>query len=316
MPQTLGSTGGFVASGWRMLVPPEMLPAARENVQMQRGIGINTEIREGPSATSDLEWLNPDGVAAVVYEPDGGYADPVVATEAYVRGFEAAGGTFKEGTKVLNLLGSATSVTGVETREGKISAGGVVNASGPWAAQLAATINLPLPMRVIREQDTVWEARPGRPLPDGSLSNAVDAIYLRPLGQNRFVVGRGFPKVYSDADPDDYNQSADEDFVTDVHERLVHRIPSMQGARRIDAYAALYDVTPDWYPFVGPRTGVSGYYDACGGSGHGFKLAPAIGKELANYIVHESCPPDFRQLSHDRLAAGELFAQKYGGNRG
>ena len=49
----------------------------------------------------------------------------------------------------------------------------------------------------------------------------------------------------------------------------------------IEAYAALYDVTPDWYPFVGPRAGIAGYADFSGGSGHGFKIAPAIGRELA-----------------------------------
>lgn len=316
MPDTLGASGGFVQSGWRMLVPENMLASARENVKMQQSIGIATEMKEGQEATNDLPWLNADGVAAVVYEPDGGYADPVLATEAFVSAFSRAGGTFLPRTTVVKLLGTSSAVMGVETAKGPIHAGAVVNAAGPWAAPLSASIGIDMPMRVVREQDTVWEARGGRPLPDGSLSNAVDAIYLRPLGENRFIVGRGFPKEYFDVDPNAYEQDADESFVQDVYTRLVHRIPPMQGARRIDAYAALYDVTPDWYPFVGPRTGVQGYCDACGGSGHGFKLAPAIGHDLAGWIVTGSAPADFHQLSHDRLAAGKLFVQKYGGNRG
>lgn len=316
MPDQLGASGGFVQSGWRMLVPQDMLASARENVKMQQSIGIATEITEGEKATRDLPWLNGDGVIAVVYEPDGGYADPVLATEAFVTAFSRDGGTFLPGTGVTRLLGEAHHVTGIETAERPIHAGAVVNAAGPWAAPLSSSVGIELPMRVVREQDTVWEARGGRPLPEGSLSNAVDAIYLRPLGGNRFIVGRGFPKEYHDVDPNNFDEGADESFVEDVYARLVHRIPSMQGARRIDAYAALYDVTPDWYPFVGPRTGVKGYYDASGGSGHGFKLAPAIGRHLANWIAHGTAPSDFRQLSHDRLALGQLFAQKYGGNRG
>jgi len=39
--------------------------------------------------------------------------------------------------------------------------------------------------------------------------------------------------------------------------RLEHRFPPFAGARRIDSYAALYDVTPDWYPFIGPRRGLA-----------------------------------------------------------
>lgn len=83
----------------------------------------------------------------------------------------------------------------------------------------------------------------------------------------------------------------------------------------IDNFGALYDVTPDWNPFIGPRTGVTGYVDACGGSGHGFKIGPAIGRGLADWIVDGKTADDFRQLSHDRLAAKQLFVGSYGGNR-
>jgi sarcosine oxidase subunit beta len=85
---------------------------------------------------------------------------------------------------------------------------------------------------------------------------------------------------------------------------------------RLPCYAALYDVTPDWYPFVGPRVGLVGYADANGGSGHGFKLGPAIGRSLARWLVEGEVEEDFKRLSHDRLASGRSFAQGYGGNRG
>ena len=75
-------------------------------------------------------------------------------------------------------------------------------------------------------------------------------------------------------------------------------------------------MTPDWYPFVGPRAGLSGYYDASGGSGHGFKIGPAIGRELAGWIINGRCPEDFAALSYDRVAQQRLFQQSYGGNRG
>jgi sarcosine oxidase subunit beta len=84
----------------------------------------------------------------------------------------------------------------------------------------------------------------------------------------------------------------------------------------IDAYAALYDVTPDWYPIVGPRAGLAGYADFSGGSGHGFKIAPAISRELADWLLTGKVAADFRQFSHDRIATNNLFVQSFGGNRG
>ena len=81
----------------------------------------------------------------------------------------------------------------------------------------------------------------------------VDATYFRPLGQDRFIIGRGFPKEYFDVDPYNYKSSAEQDFISDVQTRVERRFPAFAGMKLIEAYAALYDVTPDWYPFVGPR---------------------------------------------------------------
>jgi glycine/D-amino acid oxidase-like deaminating enzyme len=205
---------------------------------------------------------------------------------------------------------------GVVTDAGFIAAGAVVNAAGPWAPKLAELAGIELEMRTVREQDTIWQARQGGELPTCAISNAVDAIYLRPLGNDRFLIGRGFPKPYVDCDPENYKLTADEEFVSEVQTRAEHRFPLLAGATLIHAYAALYDVTPDWYPFMGPRQGLAGYYDASGGSGHGFKIGPAMGRELADWVVDGSARDDFSQLSYDRVGQGRLFHQSYGGNRG
>jgi len=214
------------------------------------------------------------------------------------------------------LIREGDRITGVALEDEDVMAGTVVNAAGPWAKPLAEVAGVEMPLRVVREQDSVWQARDGRPLPQTSISNAVDAIYIRPLGQRRFIIGQGFPKAYLDVDPYNYREQADTAFEALTQERATSRIPPFQGMRLVSAYAALYDVTPDWYHLVGPREGLSGYADACGGSGHGFKVGPAIGRHLAEWLAEDRVDEAFRQLSHDRFAAGQPFAGAYGGNRG
>ena len=238
------------------------------------------------------------------------------ATEAYVKTFRRLGGEFRMRTPVRRLLRDGDRIAGVELDDGEIAGDVVINAAGPWAKPLAENAGLALPLRAVREQDTVWQVPPGRELPQASISNGVDAIYLRPLGQGRFIIGRGFPKDYLDVDPYNYKTTADDAFVADVQARAVNRFPAFAGMKLIEAYAALYDVTPDWYPFVGPRSGFVGYADFCGGSGHGFKIAPSIAKELAAWLTTGKVANDFRQLSHDRIAADHRFVQSFGGNRG
>jgi glycine/D-amino acid oxidase-like deaminating enzyme len=274
------------------------------------------EWSDGPGFPAHLPELNPEGIAGIVYEPHGGYADPVQATEAYVAAFQKLGGEFRARTPVRRLLRQGDRITGVELDNGEMSGDHVVNAAGPWAKPLAESAGLALPMRCVREQDTVWQIPSGRRIPKTSISMGVDATYYRPLGQDRFIIGRGFPKEYHDVNPYNFKTSADDEFITDVQTRVERRFPSFAGMKLIEAYGALYDVTPDWYPFVGPRVGIAGYADFSGGSGHGFKIAPAISRELADWLLAGKVADDFRQFSHDRVAQGNLFVQSFGGNRG
>ena len=312
----LGRHAGFVQDGYCFVVSADMLEGAKKNVAMQKGLGIVNEWSEGPGFAQHLPEMNPDGVAGIVYEPHGGYADPVQATEAYVGGFQKLGGELRARTPVRRLLRDADRVTGVELDGGAVRARFVVNAAGPWAKPLSTSAGIDLPLRSVREQDTVWQVPAGRAVPKTSVSMGVDACYYRPLGDNRFIIGRGFPKDYVDVDPYNYKTSADADFISEVQTRVERRFPAFAGMRLIEAYAALYDVTPDWYPFVGPRAGLAGYADFSGGSGHGFKIAPAIGRELADWLLSGKVTDDFRQFSHDRIAQGALFVQSFGGNRG
>ena len=316
MPDELGTDGGYRAAGWFFLVPPDFLAGATANVAMQQTVGVDTRLLDNQEIAEMMPWLNTDGVAGVAHERKGGYADPVQATEAYLKAFRDLGGEARVGSAARAIMRSGDKVTGVITDEGSIEADAVVNAAGPWSALLAQSAGIELELKVLREQDTVWEAREGRPLPTSSISNAVDAIYVRPLGGRRYVVGRGFPKEYFEVDPNNYKETVDEDFVSDVATRLQHRFPPFAGATRIDSYGALYDVTPDWYPFTGPRSGLAGYYDACGGSGHGFKIAPALSYHLARWIIDGTIDDEFARLSYDRLGEGRSFVQAYGGNRG
>ena len=316
MPDELGASGGYQQAGWFFLIPQDFLGGATANVAMQQEVGVDTRLLDDKEIAEMMPWLNPEGVAGVAHERKGGYADPVQSTEAYLKAFKDLGGEARIGSAARSVLRSGDTVSGVMTDDGPITSGAVVNAAGPWSGLLANSADIELDLKVLREQDTVWEARGDRPLPTSSISNAVDAIYVRPLGDRRYVVGRGFPKEYFEADPNNYKETVDEDFVSDVSARLQHRFPPFAGAKRVDSYGALYDVTPDWYPFTGPRKGLSGYYDACGGSGHGFKIAPALSRHLARWIVDGAIDDEFARLSYDRLSDGRSFVQAYGGNRG
>src|SRR5262249_35840316 len=162
-PSVLGRAAGFVQDGYCFVVSAEMLEGAKKNVAMQRSLGIVNEWSEGPGFPQHLPEIDPKEIAGIVYEPHGGYTDPVQATEAFVGAFEKLGGEFRVRTAARRLLRQGDRITGVELDSGEVSAAHVVNAAGPWARPLAASASLDLPLRAVREQDTVWQVPAGRP---------------------------------------------------------------------------------------------------------------------------------------------------------
>ena len=315
LEEEVGSDGGFRATGFTQLFPPEWADTAAEKVAMHRGLGIETQIVPEEEWRQRFPWLDPDGVGAVVFETESGYADPVQTTEAFVTAFTEAGGEFRPRTPVRALLREEGRVSGVVLDEGDLRADAVINAAGPWAKPLAESAGLDLPLRAVREQDAVWEVRAGRSLPETPVANAVDAVYMRPLGDRRWLFGRAFPKPYDDVDPYNFKETCDNDFVMDVYARWLRRLPGLEGSTLLHGYAALYDVTPDWIPFMGPRAGLEGYFDASGGSGHAFKTGPIFARELVDWIVDGTVRDDYRRFSYDRIADGTPFTQSFGGNR-
>ena len=135
---------------------------------------------------------------------------------------------------------------------------------------------------------------------------------MRPYGEGHLLVGRGYPKDYELVDPDDFDDSVDAAFVADVSARVRRRLPHLETLTQVDGRVGLYEVTPDWHPLLGPVDGYDGIFLATGGSGHCFKLGPAIGEIVAGGVLGRHVGGTF---SLSRFAEGRELRSTYGGNR-
>lgn len=92
--------------------------------------------------------------------------------------------------------------------------------------------------------------------------------------------------------PDHYQTGCDPDYRDRKLHAVHHRFPACQGRGNAGGYAALYTVNvEDMHPILG-ESSLNGFYLANGFSGHGFKLAPAIGSMMAKVIFNQSLPGD------------------------
>ena len=85
-------------------------------------------------------------------------------------------------------------------------------------------------------------------------------------------------------DPDRYDNTLDDDFAVSAVEKFVHRFPALSEASLSSSYAGCYDVTPDYNPVIG-QTPVEDLYVCAGFSGHGYKIAPAVGDLVADMLT-------------------------------
>ena len=114
------------------------------------------------------------------------------------------------------------------------------------------------------------------------------------------------------SDPDRFNEGVAFETISQYTERVAHRFPGMEGGRYATGYAALYDITPDWHPILDELPNAKGLYCAAGGSGHGFKLAPAVGEMMARFVIEgkrEGDDIDF--FSYRRFKEGIPISGKY-----
>ena len=297
-----GRDAGFRETGLLVLHPPEDEATVREVVPRLNDQGIPTDLLEPQQVVAEWPAFDLDGIAIAAFERDAGYADPVLTTQGLLERARELGAEINlgRGVKSIERRGSAWNVS---TTDGSIAAERVLIAAGPWSAPLAAMVGADLQLTVERHIVATFAWGDDTRVPaHGDLPNG---YYFRPEGEELFLMGPLHPEP--NVDPDDF----DEHVGTSEAERLgagvVRRAPALRHATARGGWASLYDVSPDWQPVIGEIA--PGVFVDAGTSGHGFKLAPALGAHIADLLTGGEADPGLDQFHPRRFEqAGALDA--------
>jgi sarcosine oxidase subunit beta len=172
-------------------------------------------------------------------------------------------------------------VTSVDASKGTVVTRIVVNATGPWAAELAHMVGIDLPVKPLRRMLVPTE--PFDQFPHGApmIIDMSNGFHFRPEGLG-FLLAWNDPEETSG-----YKTDFDPGFVEKILTRAADRVPVFENlaVNPKRAWAGLYEMTPDHHPILGPVPEVPGFYLANGFSGHGVMHAPATGKILSDLIL-------------------------------
>ncbi|PSQ49265.1 FAD-dependent oxidoreductase [Halobacteriales archaeon SW_7_65_23] len=282
----------------------------RENVQMQRDLGAESEFLTPEEAREHCEGLSAEQFVAATYNGDDGFADPNLAVQGYAGGVREAGVDIRTGTAVTDLRQDDEAVVGVVTGDGRFDADFVVNAGGPYATEIGRMAGASLPIHPRRRQIAVVDATRPVPEDDPLTIDLETGSYFRPEREGAALVGGHFAEDDPNQDPDSHDDSMELAWAADAVERAAEWTRYFDAETRIKrGWAGLYAVTPDNHPVI--EESVPGLITASGFSGHGFQHAPATGQIVAD-LVFEAKPQlvDVSALTADRFERGEAMVEK------
>ncbi len=313
--EAVGGESGFVRSGVLIGVGAAMRPALEKTLVLQRGLGVSAEILDPRDLGRIEPRIDPAGLAAVVYEPGSGYGDPSAVTTGYADAARKRGVAIEQGVEVTAIRQAHGSVTGVLTASGQeIVAPVVVNAAGLWSPALARLAGVELPIVIGRHPVFVPARDPG--------FGRVHMVYLDLQGGSYVKPETGGLTLTGSLTDDETQHPMDPELLgaepgfeeaEAVLERTSRALPALGAARYARGWAGAFDITPDWMPIL-DESPVKGFFIAAGMSGHGFKLAPAVGEMMAALITGAAPPVSLAPFRFDRFigrAAGGTFVSSY-----
>lgn len=147
----VGGECGFTRTGVLNIVPARLVDHMRTNVEIHRRIGIPTSIISADDVKRLVPSFYTDDFEMAAYEPESGYADPVLTANSFLAAAKACGAIYLQDCQVTGVNVSSGKVTGVKTLRDVFSAPVIINAAGPWASRIAAMAGVKIPIKTAHQ---------------------------------------------------------------------------------------------------------------------------------------------------------------------
>jgi sarcosine oxidase subunit beta len=293
-----------------LLSSPASVDTFRRNVALQRSVGVDVQWLDAAEAARLVPGLDAGGVLGATFCQRDGIADPNGVTVGFAKTAQALGVSIERDTDVTGIRVVGGRVAAVETTRGVIETRVIVNAAGPYARQIGRKAGVDVAVDPYRRHIFIaaFDANRAAPLVPSSHIMVIDfetTFYFHREGAG-LLFGMGDP-----SETPTFDTTVQWDFLPQVIDVAVTRLPALADASISHAWAGLYEMTADGNPIIGPAVGVDGLFLINGFSGHGFQHSPAAGRILADVITGRDPGCDLRPFGAERFVAGAVSGERY-----
>jgi sarcosine oxidase subunit beta len=302
--ERIGGECGFKRTGFFQIVAPEKNDQLRGNVEMQQSLGILTELVTAGDVKKLAPMFKTEGFEFAAYEPESGYADPVLTTNSFMMNAKACGAVLMQDCEVTGIRVSGGKVVGVDAGRGSFDAPILINCAGTFADRIANMVDVDIPLDTW-SHDVAFVRRPANVGMHPSCIDDVLQMYFRPEGELTLIGLEDYNRMGEP--PESELGRVDQEFVMRAIDRICERVEGMDEGSLHSTHVGRDGLTPDQRAVI-DQAGPDGFYIACGFSGTGFKLSPAVGVCMSELILDGRAQlVDISSLNAGRFARGELL---------
>lgn len=302
LAQELGINLWFRQGGYLFLARSEAGESRlRRNAELHRHMGAPTRLLGPEEARELVPELDVSAVRLAAFNPEDGvvfpwpfvwgYAGQAIARGVVVRTHTAADRAEPDGDGLVLHLSTGE----------RLRAGRVVNATGAWSHGLNHSLGIELPNRPHRHE--ILSTEPLKPFLDPLVVDLESGLYFSQSTRGEIVAGITLAGGEHDSIAVDQRSSLR--FLAHLGAALTRTMPITGNVKVLRQWAGAYDVSPDGDAIVGPSPGHPALLQLCGFTGHGFMMAPAVGRMLARSIARDEQHPMLKRWDPTRFSRGE-----------
>lgn len=279
-------------------------PYLDQSAAVMQRLGIRFEHLNAAETMRRFPVFHLDSTESALFEPDSGALMAKKAIQVLVDELVAQGVVYK--TAAVQPPQGAGTLPKITTLSGEtLAAGHFVFACGPWLPKVFPKV---LGDRIRSDRAEVFFLG----TPAGSRAYEPTAM---PTWMDNYGIGGayGFPslegrgcKVAVDSivgpiDPDAGSRSVTEPYLAAVRDFVRHRFPGLAAAPVVESRVCQYEMTADENYILDRHPDFNNVWIAGGGSGHGFKNAPSVGRWMAQLVAEGGSTPRLFSIARPQV---------------
>jgi sarcosine oxidase subunit beta len=297
--EELGMDVEYVRQGnLRLCTSDEELETMRQSIKNQKTTGLELEMLD----RKEVLEINPyvgEKVIGASFCPTDGHANPFLVTYGFFKKAKSLGAQFYTHEEAREIRLQKGRVAAVVTDKNTFETDLVVDAAGIAGRKVANMVGLDFPMRPLFSEALITEPYPA--LFKQMIGHAKGLFYGRQtvhgpffwggfVGTEEFIYRQGKPLFH-------YIGPA-------ISQLVIDFFPVLKDIHVIRTWSGLIAQMSDGIPVLGFAQEVPGFVLATGFSGHGFGLAPVIGRLISELIMDCTTSIPISDFCYGRFSRG------------